>query len=653
MRKTRQKRPGPKSSKKKTDESSEEPDEVEKDDSTKETSDEPTEKDAPKVSSPKEDESGKDSIAKEAEDCEKSLEDDDETEKEKDKPPEAEDDDDDLLEEVQPKVPEQDKAPEENGEEVLPADVLEKENEVEKPKLGLRLVPLSTLLKPEALVKPKPAEVEPKPTRKSSLKVRKSISYIEISSDSEGDSGSDSCVVVTKNSSRHSRDGSTKENNSTNNKLSNGNSKKTNFKEPVGSSHLLKSSKNFSVNLEKMPQNVNRLMKCYRVDGENSTRIESLSDADDFENMITTSKIDRMAPDKSETLPEEPVAEPVKVVEPKTKKPKKKRKESTSDDEVVIKTSKKKATVESAPKRPERMSARNAKLRTKTVIESDEASTESSGSEEEAVPLKKSRTSRKDEPVSSKLPVSKKKKAPRSESSGSEKLFKKKTPKDDHASEKQGKIRRPRSSSSEEEEKPLPVRGGRKKAKESQPDKSSKSKTEPVKETRSSPRKGRPKNKKISESESLKDEKTESESLKSSSDNEPVVKPVECDREKLKESRLSSPENDAEFESAKEASPEPAESEASATSKDEKPQILDQKLRTRNKFEANSAFQNLKKTIEQRKSKRKPSAEKIPTKNMRNGIKPKETAETNNNHEDESDDVNKAEETEQSIVNFH
>lgn len=437
----------------------------------------------------------------------------------------------------------------------------DKENEAEPTKLGLRLVPLTQLLKPEVLVKP--TNEKPKFVRKTTPRVTKSTSYIEISSDSEevdqiSLSSTDDEIITKKTKSKRVRDaGSSKENKSTNNNLSNGGSKRINFKEPMSPTKYMKKGQDLLVNLEKMPNNINKLMKCYRVDEELS-RIESWSETDDFENMISTSKIDRNAPEKSKqetkksALKANDVASSSKrsrKVKSDTnsdsdsnsdskevgkrsektsisKRSKKVRNESHSEDEFELKA------VDSRRQRSERKSAVEAKLRNKTVIEKDEKnlSSGSSSDKDDVIPLKSTRDVKKSEPIASTSkstkkarqtamtsennsesePVTKKsrskaKKVASTDSDSSEKkLFKiklkKKSHKDDHGQEKAKLKRRDKSSSSEDEERAAPSKSKAKQTKENQ-QKSTRSK-DSSKETgtRSSPRKSKGKKTKASNS---------------------------------------------------------------------------------------------------------------------------------------------------------
>lgn len=512
--------------------------------------------------------------------------------------------------------------------------------ETEPVKPVLRLVPLMMLLKPEVLDKPAKSTPEIK-SRKSNARPRKSTSYIEISSSSSTEAeqisvSSSSDDEDARRKSRKSRNGgSSKENNSTNSKLSNGASKKT---KDV--------PKDISVNLEKMPANVNRLMKTFKVDQE---RIESWSDTDDFENMISTSKIDRNAPAKMKEAPN-PV-ETTKQAEPvvqKSRSSKKVKKESDEDDSEA---SVEKKNFPDRRKRPERNSARNARIKTKTVIESDEKQTSSDSDEEEDdKPLKPARNAKKPDPHSDtrgarrgrkalvksdpdsdtpeekvkddkKSSKSKKKLGESSEASSSDdkkgKKKKQKKTDDDHAKEKTKKCKREKSTSSEEEE--VVPRGRTKKTKETQqPSRTTRTRrgvaTTPE---RSSPRKSKTDlkitislKKKVSLADSSEDTSEEKEKSDSSArDDDRIVQPVNY-RDPPKKKRLSSDSESAlsSPEDLPETKAKTSESETEIPEEEKLP-ILDQKLRARNKYDASSVFQTLKAKIEQRKGKRRVSEE--------------------------------------------
>lgn len=693
MGKKRQRRAGPKSSKSAKESKDEE--EVEESPTKKSSAVE----EIPSVSSPVEEESEKASAETEHTDSDK---------QQSDGPKILNEVDGTLIDApLEDATNEKDKESEKEKANDEPEAEVEAEVEAEpieaKPVMKLRLVPLTMLLKPALLEAPaKPATSKASP-RKFAARSRKSTSYIEISSDSgedaeqisigsttsESSNDDDDDATRKRSPSKRKRDaGSSKENNSTNNKLSNGTGHRSNFKEPMSPSKIMKNSKDFSVNLEKMPNNVNKLMKCYRLSEEkesSGTRIESWSETDDFENMIVTSKIDRVALDKVKTI--EPVVEkPVdKLVEKKRGRQSKK---DSDDDSAVAKKKSKKLNSdddEDRPKRPERNSARNAKLRTKTAIETDEKSSSSESEEEPKKPPAR-RTRRavapSDDSESDAEPLGKKKRAAESkkkpaesESSSSEekKLFKKKkAPKDDHAKEKLKPKRREKSSSSEEEEKEVPARGRANKSKETAPPRSTRSRREVAKEpekktTRGKVRAndlkitinlnksaviGRP-NDDDSDGESKKKDSDES----SMTDDEKLLQPVKLTPKKEKRVKSTS-ESEVGSSSGVEVQPEVAISGSETEiSEHEKMPILDQKLRNRNKFEKNSAFNTLKQKIEQRKSKLKVSEDDEPKKestprtsrrNQKNG----DLKESNNNDDKKkaSPAVDDEEATELSIV---
>lgn len=167
----------------------------------------------------------------------------------------------------------------------------EDKSEESKPTPCLRLVPLNLLLKPEIINPPKKSAIQ------NSRNTKKS-SYIEVSSGDESSDQDQSKISTQSSSSEASeiakgRDWkkkqiSTKSNSKS--KFRNGNSLEI-FKEPMSPNRIAKNSKNLSMNLNKMPENVNKLMKSYRIESE--TSVLSWSESEDFENMIETSKIDR------------------------------------------------------------------------------------------------------------------------------------------------------------------------------------------------------------------------------------------------------------------------------------------------------------------------------------------------------------------------
>lgn len=166
-------------------------------------------------------------------------------------------------------------------------------SEESKPSSGLRLVPLNLLLKPEIVNPPK------KPSPRKSRSAKKS-SYIEVSSE---ESDQDQISIPSSSESSDTEALAKKKRKVTKSgKLNNGNSSEV-FKEPMSPTKTARGSKNLSVNLNKMPGNVNKLMKSYKVESE--TSVLSWSESDDFENMIETSKIDRTALDKEKEIPEE------------------------------------------------------------------------------------------------------------------------------------------------------------------------------------------------------------------------------------------------------------------------------------------------------------------------------------------------------------
>lgn len=737
MAKTRQKRPGPKSSKSLEDEKNEDSTEEPKTVETKKRARAVREKSKAPEETPVEPSDPLEEVGEQRKDPSVSSQVDGETPMDSDKPEtngsrEEDPKDSNEGDEAFADAPSSKKdetvadslaAPEdveENVEDEAVADSLASPKDVDedvevpvKEKLLLRLVPLTQLLKPEVL--DKPIDDKSKPVRKSSLRARKGTSFIEISSSSSdepevisSDSTSSDDDVISK--SKQKRNGrSSKENNSTNAKLSNGNSRKESFKEPEMLTKSSKKAKELSINLSKMPEKVNKLMKSYRV--ENETQIESWSETDDFENMISTSKIDRVAlkTDMNEIATE--TTKSIRTEKTNSKKNKKQSEDDGSEEEIksegkkVVKSKEKSKNskrrkkdsededsevenVELVRKRPERSSARAAKLRTKSVIELSEKS-ETSSSEEDGVPLgsikqmskpssstKPSEKQSKGEDESEDQPLSKK--MDDKSSSSEEKLTKKKKKKplqDDHSEEKKSQRRRDKTSSDEEEEKKLT--GKRSKAKQTkEPQRSTRNQKQTATETRSSSRKGKesksdglkmtfqlnkqkePSNADESDvAESDKDSKvSSSNSIKSSlSEDQPGLEPLRLGKETSKK-HLSTSESEAESANnavladviaklEKDTSDSEADSDHEIPQEEASP-ILDEKLRKRNKFEANNAFNVLKQKIEQRKTKRKITNEDSRTV-KKNGIH----SEKNNN--DETSERSDPEDSSSIVNNFH
>lgn len=727
MAKTRQKRPGPKSSKpvedEKNEESTEEPDAAE----TKKRTRAAKEQSKAPEKTPAEPSDPLEEAVEQRKEPSVSSQVDGETPMDSDEPetngsgkgdPKDSNEGDEALADV-PQIGSDESRTNKLADATLEEVVEDVEEPAEKP-LVLRLVPLTQLLKPEVLDKPADKS---KPVRKSSVRARKSTSFIEISSSSSeepeiisSDSASSDDEFASK--SKRKRNGeSSKENNSTNAKLSKGSSKKGRFKEPEMPSKGMQQAKELSINLSKMPERVNKLMKSYRV--ENETQIESWSETDDFENMISTSKIDRVAlktnkheapaeleksrrvektkeKSEGESSEVELPSDDEEVVQEKSKpRVSKKRKKLSNDEETEAER------VANTRKRPERSSARAAKLRTKSVIEISEISS----SDEDEVPLKSrkqlSKPSCSSKPTgkfskttgseSDNQPITKKaniEKELSSDSSSSGKLFKKKKkkpPEDDHSKEKTSRRARKRSSSEEDEgEKKLPVRGS--KAKQTKESQRPRKKKETAPETRSSSRKGGKKDERnvsvklnkqklktydSDESDapdSDKDsEKSSSNSKESSlSEDERVLKPIKLGKE-IPNQRSSTSESEAESSNGAVLADVIAKLEKDATDSEAEAEIppkellpiLDEKLRKRNKFEANTAFNVLKQKIKQRKTKRKVSTDETPNterssrRNQTNGSTSadKEYSEKNNN--DEASERSDPEDSSSIVNNFH
>ncbi|KAG5673897.1 hypothetical protein PVAND_003900 [Polypedilum vanderplanki] len=263
----------------------------------------------------------------------------------------------------------------------------DKVDEEEPKPAGIRLVPLNLLLRQDILNKN-----ESKSSRKS--RGKKNASLIEISSGEEEDEVSEDeqvSVSISSQSNENSDDVDdddlplTSKRNSTNKK--NG---IISFKEPLSPSKYRK--KSFTLKLSKMPENVNELMKNYRL----SNNTTSWSETDDFENMIETSKIDRTALDKAKNDKEKE-----NLCKVSTKKATRGRQKITitsdsdsSDVKKEIVTKKKKTKKEPQIITPTRSrSTRAAAQNRKQIIEDDTSeSIESESESDDDVPLYKTKT---------------------------------------------------------------------------------------------------------------------------------------------------------------------------------------------------------------------------------------------------------------------
>lgn len=247
-------------------------------------------------------------------------------------------------------------------------------SEESKPSSGLRLVPLNLLLKPEIVNPPK------KPSPRKSRSAKKS-SYVEVSSEESdqeqisvpSSSESSDTEALSKKKLKRTKSG----------KINNGTSSEV-FKEPKSPAKIGKaSSKNLSVNLNKMPGNVNKLMKSYKVESE--TSVLSWSESDDFENMIETSKIDRAAPDKEKDITDvcstSQASSPQKKRGPKPKDEKPPAKKLKQDTKKLDSSS----ADEKGPTRSR--STRHAVVNRKKVVDPDTSSSEES--ENEVPPVSK------------------------------------------------------------------------------------------------------------------------------------------------------------------------------------------------------------------------------------------------------------------------
>lgn len=200
-------------------------------------------------------------------------------------------------------------------------NISNEDTEAEQQAPILRLVAIEKLLKPEfkkkdsttkASTSLKSITLASKLTKTSS-RSRKSISYVEISDSSENecdeiiDSSSENEEGLRKQSATTRKNGNlnSKENNSTNNILNDGKSKNDFNNTTIILPSKAKLVKSFSLNIEKMPINVNKLMKVYKLNDKknndelvnNSKPLDIWSESDDFENMISTSKIEKKSSD--------------------------------------------------------------------------------------------------------------------------------------------------------------------------------------------------------------------------------------------------------------------------------------------------------------------------------------------------------------------
>ncbi|CRK91917.1 CLUMA_CG005536, isoform A [Clunio marinus] len=456
----------------------------------------------------------------------------------------------------------------------------DKDEEGIKPVPVLRLVPLTKLLKPDFLaepVKPK-ANSSKNSARKSSGKSKKS-SYIEISSTSS-DSEIEQISITSSDSSdvqevNKRKKRSSKETNSTNKKLTNGNSiNKISFKEPESPTIIIRNSEKISVNLEKMPCNVNKLMKTYRIE-------ETWSESDDFESMISMSKIDRKAVEKSK-----------------------------EDDEAASK-----AAIEEQAKRPEKTSAKYSKLKRKNLNLSDITSDENDSDDDEKrkkVPMRMTRSLRQKfiaveteseiELPSKKSPKKKHSNEEFDLSSSDEKILskrKKSSNKDDHSKEKVTDRRRRKSTSSESDRKEVRTRNRLAKSKEPPQMSAGQRQTRSRREVQKNHEKNSMKSNDLRLKEMFRHSSAEksnhdssdgnSESSSSSYHRKRLLTPLKCSKSEVEHSQSDK------------------ESDTSRTVLEDEPPVLEQKFRSRNKFEKISAFDTLKKKIEQRKKKQKVS----------------------------------------------
>ncbi|XP_070490376.1 transcriptional regulator ATRX homolog isoform X2 [Chironomus tepperi] len=565
----------------------------------------------------------------------------------------------------------------------------------DKPAIGLRLVPLNLLLRQDILNKQDDKKGSSRSTRKSTGRNRKKASYIEISSDEDEQiSLSSESSEAEKSSSDDDEESlsslkrNTRKNNSTkSSKLSNGTKDKI-FKEPMSPTKIMKKGKSVSINLEKMPDNVNKLMKCYRV---NDDPIEMWSESDDFENMISTTKIDRVALDKEKQ--DQDVVEVVRPAPRELKRSGKTKKTEETESEVPEKPKKessKKPQKEKEVKEPTRSrSTRNAAMNRRKIVDDDSESEKSESDEsEEDVPLKviaKSSTTN-NKPTRStrgrnsiatsesevdKESTSKEQLKNNSEdekvkdSKSKDDKTKDKKSKDDHSKEKVSKRTQKQETSSDEEKKEKETesrstRSTRNNKDQQNAAKKSKTESKTPPEKRSSPRKEKSSNLKITISLNQKkvfnhsnddiEESSKSDSdISSKSDTNPKevkknskIKKISSDTSDSEDEPLTALKNKSVEKDEKKSSDKESDNsdkEKDKSDGDETSPTVDQKLRKRNKFEANKEFNKLKELIEKKKKKQKDSDDEDDTKDrVRKNDKGKE------NHDKNGESTNKTSE---------
>lgn len=211
---------------------------------------------------------------------------------------------------------------------------------IEKPPITiaplLRLVAIEKLLKPDVLLKqnePEPSRQRKSAMNKNTRKVsrKKSIECIELSSSNSSSSDEDQIDISSTTSESKSSDSDevvvkrrTSTRNTRQTQNTNGKSKST-----ISPNKIINKNekiKSLSVNLQKMPKNVNSFVKVYKIDANSSNEKQSVkissqnfnSDSDDFEKLISMTTIEK----QTETAKE---VEPVNETSNKSKKaPKKK-----------------------------------------------------------------------------------------------------------------------------------------------------------------------------------------------------------------------------------------------------------------------------------------------------------------------------------------
>ena len=249
----------------------------------------------------------------------------------------------------------------------------------------LRLVAIEKLLKPDVLLKQN--EPQPSKQRKSAIRKsrrRKSIECIELSSSSSDEDQIDISSTTSKSNSSDSDEVIVKRSTATRNTRNNRQAQKSNgnAKSIISPNKIIKKCekiKPLSVNLQKMPKNVNSFVKVYKVDASSTSEKQSVtissqnfnSDSDDFEKLISMTTIEK----QTETVADE--VEPANgETSHKTKKPAKKKSEPEKKKKSVPEPEKKQR-----PTRATRNTCREPvarKYKEPSTSESDEEDEDSS-----------------------------------------------------------------------------------------------------------------------------------------------------------------------------------------------------------------------------------------------------------------------------------